>query len=302
MNTKLQVKSSGQYLNILNGGPANGTFACQGNTPTTNNFLWEIEAPDSDGWSLIQVKSSGQYLNILDGGNRNGKVACQGNRPTTPNFLWKIVEGAAGVPDGWFLLQVKSSGQYLNILNGGNSNGKVACQGNTPTTTNFFWQKVSAQSKPLTINLQIDCPSLIASQPNGGLISDADANKDLVFDDKVTGHAVNGNESSFESIVNPGSTVTWTATTKSGNNSEYSVSIDSIVYEIGTGTGNIFSSPTLESEPGNSGKVVAEVLWTAMEPVSGANESYTVHFTITPKGGNPVKYWVDPKLRVNPKP
>ncbi len=296
-NTKLQVKSSGQYLNILRGGNTNGTSACQGITPTTNNFLWEIKAPDSDGWSLIQVKSSNQYLNILNSGNLNGTVACQGNTPTTDNFLWKIVEDAPGVPDGWFLLKVKSSGQFLNILNGGVNNGQLACQGNTPTTPNFFWQKVTTHSKPATINLQIDCPNLLAQQPNGGLVSDTRANEDLQFGDNNNGRKENNNQSSFESIVNPGSKVTWTASTKSGNNSNYSVSIDQIMYDTGSGTGNIFDKGT---EHGNSRKVDADVLWTAMEPVSGDNETYTVYFSITPKNGSPVHYWIDPKLRVDP--
>ena len=38
---KIQVKSSGQFLNILNASPENGASACQGNNPTTDNFLWK---------------------------------------------------------------------------------------------------------------------------------------------------------------------------------------------------------------------------------------------------------------------
>ncbi len=296
---KLQVKSSGQYLSILGGGNANGTDAGQGNTPTTNIYLWEItDAPNNPGWSLIQVKSSGQYLNIAGASNANGAVACQGNTPTTDNFLWKITD-APNNP-GWSLIQVKSSGQYLNILYGGNSIGQVACQGNTPTTANFFWQKVTAQSKPVNINLQINCPSVYPTP--AGLVSDTIANNDLVFGDDNNGKKENGNESSFESFVNPGSRVTWSASTLSGNNSSYKVTIDQIVYDPGSGTGNVFN---LGTEPGNSGKVVADVLWTAMEPASGDNEAYTVYFTITPQGGpNPLppkQFWVDPKIRIKPQ-
>lgn len=296
-NTKLQVKSSGQYLNILGGGNSNGTSACQGTTPANgaNNFLWEIQAPNSDGWSLIQVKGSNQYLNIFEGGNNNGQRACQGNTPTTDNFLWKIVEGASGVPDGWFLLQVKSSGQFLNILYGGVNNGQLACQGNTPTTDNFFWQKVTTESKPVTINLQIDCPALQAALPSGA-VSDAIANADLIFGDNNNGKKENDNQSSFESFVNPGSKVTWTASTKSGNNSQYDVRIDSITYDTGSGTGNIFSEGSIT--PGNSGKVSADVLWTAMPPASGDNETYTVNFSIKPKQGAWIPYSVDPKLKI----
>ena len=111
----------------------------------------------------------------------------------------------------------------------------------------------------LTINLQIDCPDLIRQMPNGGVISDAIANTDLVFSDDNNGKRKNGsnNQKDFESIVNPGNTVVWTASTKSGNTRQYSVGIDSIVYDAGSGTGNIISEST---ESGDSGRVTAEVL------------------------------------------
>jgi len=290
--TKLQVKSSGQYLNILGGGKSNGTSAGQGTTPTADNFLWEIEAPDSDGWSFIQVKSSGQYLNIFESGNQNGKRACQGINNSTVNFFWKLID-ASNHP-GWSYIQVKSSNQFLNIFESGNLNGQVACQGTNNSTDNFLWRKVPAQSKSVTINLQIDCPSLQAALPNGA-VSDAIANADLEFGDDNNGKKENDNQSSFESIVNPGSRVTWKASTKSDNSSEFDVRIDSIVYDTGSGTGNIFSEGTI---PGNSGKVVADVLWTAIPPASGDNETYTVNFSIKPKQGDWIPYSVDPKLRI----
>ena len=64
---KLKVKSSGQFLNISGSGNVIGTTACQGNTPTTDNFVWTlIESQSNPGWYLLKVKSSGQYLNILN--------------------------------------------------------------------------------------------------------------------------------------------------------------------------------------------------------------------------------------------
>ena len=54
---RLQVKSSGQYLSIQGSSNQNGALAVQGDTPTSNNFLWEIQDPGADGWSLIEVKS-----------------------------------------------------------------------------------------------------------------------------------------------------------------------------------------------------------------------------------------------------
>ena len=90
---KIQVKSSSQYLNILNASKDNGAAACQGNTPTTDNFIWElIPSTTVGGYFLIKVKSSGQYLNILNASKDNGALACQGNTPTTDNFLWRIVQ------------------------------------------------------------------------------------------------------------------------------------------------------------------------------------------------------------------
>jgi hypothetical protein len=292
-NTKLQVKSSGQYLNVLGGGNSNGTSAGQGTPPTTNNFLWEIEAPNSEGYSYIKVQSSGQYLNIFEGGNTNGQRACQGSSNTTDNFLWKIVE-APNHP-GWSYFQVKSSGQYLNILGGGNTNGQLACQGIYNSTDNFLWRTVPAQSKAVTINLEIDCPALQTALPQGGPVSDAIANADLEFGDDNNGRKENSNQSSFESIVYPGSSVRWTASTKSGNRSDYSVRIDSI--EKDALSGNIFSEDTIT--PGSSGKLTASVLWTAIPPISGDNETYTVHFSIKPKQGDWIPYSVDPKLRVH---
>ncbi len=87
----IKVKSSGQYLNILNASKDNGALACQGNTPTTDNFLWQF-IPAGGAYFKLQVKSSGQYLNILNASKDNGAFACKGNAPTTDNFLWRIVQ------------------------------------------------------------------------------------------------------------------------------------------------------------------------------------------------------------------
>jgi len=133
----LKVKSSGQYLNILNASKANGAEACQGTNNTTDNFLWEI-VQASGGRCFLRVKSSGQYLNILNASKANGAEACQGTNNTTDNFLWEIIPAAGG----YFHLQVKSSGQYLNILNASKANGAMACQGTDNTTDNFLWQFV----------------------------------------------------------------------------------------------------------------------------------------------------------------
>ncbi len=141
----LQVKSSGQYLNILNASMSNGAMACQGVADVTPNFEWQV-LPASNGYFFLKVKSSGQYLNILNASMNNGAMACQGVANTTDNFLWQFVSVAgatlSGPPDPGteFLLRVKSSGQYLNILNGAMNNGAEACQGVAATTANFVWK------------------------------------------------------------------------------------------------------------------------------------------------------------------
>lgn len=296
-NIKLQVKSSGQFLNILGLGGDNGTIACQGVLPTTKNFSWVMsDAPGNPGWYLLQVKSSNKYLCIQGSSLDNGATAVQQDLPSplTDNFLWQKV----GVPNSplWGMFKVKHSGQFLNIFEGGNVNGQRACQGVANTTDNFFWlEQTDKTPKAVTINLQIDCPDLIRQMPNGGKVPDPIANADLVFGDDNNGNKENANQSSFESKVYAGSNVTWTASTKSGNSSQYDVTIDSIAAD--PDSGNIFGSRT---EAGNSGKVTAQVLWTAIPPASGDNETYTIYFTVTPKNSGPIRYYVDPKLRVDP--
>lgn len=300
---KLQVKSSGQFLNIFQLTKEEGRYACQGKDPTTDNFLWEIsDAPNNPGWSVLKEKFSGQYLNVLDNSTTSGANAGQNSLPNLnnipANFLWQIT--AAPNNPGWSLIQVKSTLQYLNIKNGGNSNGTPACQGtltdlnNVPP--NFLWQEVTANSKPVTVNLQIDCPSVYALP--AGPLSVTQADDYLEFSDDNKGKKETGDETSFESFVNPGSVVKWKASTKSGRNNDYDVSVDSITYDPGTGTGDVFTSGSTK----DNGSLTAAVSWTAIGPEEGDNEYYTVHFTITPKGGqNPgtaKSYSVDPRIRV----
>lgn len=304
-NLKLQVKDSGQFLNIFQVTSEEGRYACQGVLPTTDNFIWDTQnAPGNPGWSLLQVKSSGLYLNVLGSAMGNGATAGQNtlaNKNSAPdNFLWQIIP-APNNP-GWSLIQVKSSGQYLNILNAAKNNGAVACQGalsdmnNIPP--NFLWQEVSVNSKTITVNLQIDCPVVYALPAGPLTVAQADAN--LVFSDDNNGIKETGDVTSWVSFVNPGSTVKWTASTKSGTNNAYDVSIDSMEYDLGTGTGDVFTSGLTKG----NGFVTSEVNWTTIPPDEGDNEFYTVHFTITPKGGpnsGPAKsYSVDPRIRVKP--
>jgi hypothetical protein len=297
---KFQVKSSGQWLNILNGGSTNGTEACQGEQPlpTNDNFIWEIINSAVSGWVLIQVKSSGQYLNIKNGGTGNGDPACQAplaNPNAAPdNFLWRVLQ-APNNP-GWSLIQVKSTNQYLNILNGGNVNGTVACQGTTPTSTNFLWMQSPAKiPKNVTVTMNIlDCASIYSLQ-DGTRLSDAQANPCLSLEDDNRGGKENPNQSSFETILNPGSEVKWQPNIVGNSNNGFSIAINQIIYETGSER-NVLGPVTAI---GNSGKVKADVLWTATPPNGLDNESYTISFTLT-KENVAKTYYFDPKIRVDP--
>jgi hypothetical protein len=142
--TYLQVKSSGQYLNIAGASLLNGAKACQGNEPISPSYEWElIPSPTAGGYFLLQVQSSGQYLNIAGASLLNGAEACQGDDPVTDNFLWQVIP-AGGI---YLTLQVKSSGQYLNIAGASLQNGAEACQGDDPVTDNFLWAVIPAPAE-----------------------------------------------------------------------------------------------------------------------------------------------------------
>lgn len=261
---KLQVKSSGQYLNISGGGSVNGTTACQGNTPTTDNFLWKVtDAPNNAGWSLIQVKSSGQYLNILNNANNNGATAGQGilsdlnNAP--PNFLWKLTNAPKN--PGWCFLEVKSSGQYLNILNSSGDNGALACQGVANSTDNFLWkiefigETVEAHTVTVSATIQNQFPPSL-SDDEGHQADTADGDKNMA------------------TIVGPGDVITWQ---KGGNIS----SLDNVFKSAGT---DLFIVDPSQEMDGTWVGIVGSL-------PSGTEEAYSITYTIQ---GN--SHTQDPKL------
>ena len=289
-NFNLQVKSSNQYLNIPSGDNTNGSLAAQDPNPNASKFLWQVSPdPEAPGYYKIQVQSSGQYLNILNAGMKNGDRACQGNIPTTDNFRWQFEESADN--PGYYLIKVKHSGQYLNIAGSGNKPGTEACQGNTPTSDNFLW---TIPAKAVNIHMQVNCEEVL-KQPEG-LLSDAAADANIIFSDDNRGAKENPHQKSFKSDVYNGSKVRWDADPLPQTNSQYSIRIEAIDYDSDSDD-NIFSSTDIK---GKSGKATAYVLPTA--PLLAANtdnESYTITFTITPAGGAPKRYSVDPKLKIN---
>ncbi len=262
-NLKLRVQSSGQYLNILNGGSVNGTLACQGVLANPNNapsnFCWELVAsPTNPGWFLFKVQSSGQYLNILNGGNINGTSACQGvlnDISAAPdNFLWQY-EPAPNNP-GWYRIKVKSSGQYLNIFNGGGVNGTRACQGNIPTTTNFFWQQIHTISVSATI-----------ARPHPLTISDDQGH--LAETDPA--------DAALTTQVYPGDTVIW----QKGGDIQ---SLDNVAEKAGV---DLFSTdPTLQPD-GTWQGVIGSL-------PTGSEELYNIEYTV-----DGVAQSQDPRLKMN---
>lgn len=263
---KLKVKSSGQYLNISGSGNVNGTTACQGNTPTTDNFVWTlIESQSNPGWYLLKVKSSGQYLNILNSASNNGATAGQNPLPdenaAPPNFLWKLTNASKN--PGWCYIQVKSSGQYLNIFNGGNTNGTLACQGVANTTDNFLWQINFIGEIPEIHTVTV---SATVAVPEPLTLSDDE------------GHQANTGpgDAAMTTIVGPGDTMTWK---KAGNIS----SLDNIFEKTGTNSDLFIIDPSQE----NDGTWVGIV---GSMP-SGTDEAYSISYQVA---GNP--YTQDPRL------
>ncbi len=296
---KFQVRGSGQWLNIYGNKAPSGTKACQGNTPKSDNFLWKI-IDQGAGWSLIQVKDTDEYLNIpgaIPGpGSSNGTVACQNPLPNPnaappDNFLWQI---EAPDSNGWSLIKVKSSGQYLNVLNNTMGNGDPVCQGNTPNTPNFFWMQSPAKDpKNITVTMNIDCASIQTNLPNGGPLSEDLANRYLSLEDDNRGVRENGNQSSFKSILNPGSQVTWKPQKNGSGNLK--VAITDVSKDNGT-TGNVLINVERKND-----NVQADVIWTAIRPDSGAdNKSYTITFTLQNGNGPAIAYTFDPKIRIDP--
>lgn len=104
------------------------------------------------------------------------------------------------------------------------------------------------------------------------------------------------NATTFQSTVNPSSPVEWSPSQTTGN-SDYKVAIVDIYNSPIGDSPIIFSETTLN---GSSGKVNATVLSTASTSETGANESYSIYFSITLKSSGVAKYYgFDPKIKVD---
>lgn len=266
---KLKVKSSGQFLNIFQVTDIEGQYACQGVQDTTPNFIWTIaEALNNPGWSLLKVKNSGQYLNVLNSASNNGATAGQNTLadPNNPpaNFLWKLTNAPKN--PGWCFLQVKSSGQYLNILNAAQNNGAVACQGVANSTDNFLWQinyvGETIETHTITVSATVATPKPPTLSDEKGNVSNTEEG-DL----------------NFTTPVGPGDVIMWQ---KDGNIS----SLDN-VFE--TGGKDIF---IIDPSKENNGTWVGIV--GSMD--SGAEEEYSITYKV---GGN--TFTQDPKIAMNPR-
>ena len=269
LDLKFQVKSSGQFLNIFQVTDIEGQYACQGNTPTTDNFVWTlVPLTINKGWFLLQVKNSKQYLNVLNSAGNNGATAGQNsladpNNPP-PNFLWKLTNAPKNL--GWCFIQVKSSGQYLNILNAAQNNGAVACQGVANSTDNFLWKinyvGETAEVHTVTVSATIAVPKPPSLSDDEGHQADTeDGDKNMT------------------TLVGPGDVVTWQ---KGGNIS----SLDNVFETAGT---DLFIIDPSKENNGTWVGIVGSL-------PSGAEEAYSITYKV---GGK--SYTQDPRLRMQPK-
>ena len=159
--------------------------------------------------------------------------------------------------------------------------------------------------RTITLNLDSDSiypyPSMANTPPfpsSPNWISYATLHDDGVGNNK--GKNKGGNSGTFESYVNQGTEVTWDTSQSSSNNSKYKIAIIDIYNSPLPNSPIIFGETTLN---GSSGKVKATVLSTASTSEPGANESYSIYFSITLKSTNVKKcYGFDPKIKVNPTP
>lgn len=262
---KLQVKSSGQFLNIFQVTDIEGQYACQGNLPTTDNFVWTlVPSTTNKGWFLLQVKNSEQYLNVLNSASNNGATAGQNsladpNNPP-PNFLWKLTNAPRN--PGWCFLQVKSSGQYLNILNAAQNNGAVACQGVANSTDNFLWQ-INYVGE--TVEVHTITVSATVADPKPPTLSDDEGHQEDTED----------GDKNMTTLVGPGDVVTWQ---KAGN-------ISNLENVFETGGTDLFIIDPSQEKNGTWVGIVG-----AMDP--GAEEEYSISYTV---GGQ--LYTQDPRLK-----
>ncbi len=266
---KLQVQSSGQYLNIFQVTSEEGRYACQGNTPTTDNFIWTLIGSKSNpGWYLLKVKSSGQYLNVLNSAGNNGATVGQNSlsdeNAAPPNFLWKLTNAPKN--PGWIYLQVKSSGQYLNIFEGGNDNGKKACQGVANSTDNFLWQ---IQFVGETVEAHTVTVSATTANPFPPSLSDDEGNN------ANTGPG----DAAMTTLVGPGDSVSWQ---RAGDVS----SLDNIFEPTGT---DLFIIDPSKEDDGTWVGIIG-----SMPP--GSEEAYSITYSVAGVQ-QPTQ---DPKLRVKP--
>lgn len=297
---RFQVKSSGQWLNIYNGnfvgGSTPGKYACQGYQANSDNFFWTLISTNDPDWSLIQVKSSQQYLNL------NNNVVCQNPLPenivTPPDrFLWNI---STPDEDGWSLFKLKSNSQHLNVLNSSQGNSDPVGMGDPPATPNFKWMKYNAVATPVTVTLNLlNCNEIfkLGSGTTVTPLNERNAGSYLSMTDTNNGQYENPSDiNSFESLLNPGSQVTWQVNKESGsNNTGFTARISIITFEQGTG---VFSSDKMNIAPGSS--ATAQVIYNAIHPDRGDNESYSITFTLTDGNGTTKTYIFDPKIKINP--
>lgn len=143
--------------------------------------------------------------------------------------------------------------------------------------------------KKVEIQLDVNASTLYGiSDPSKGQI---DSN--CTISDDNNGSSPNGTLEDFTSEVYLDNDVKWKGKSLED---DYSVSIDSIVYESKDGDVNFFNDNTIEGSGGHDGTVMSKVK--NDNSLKGKVDDYTINFSIWYKKANPKTFPIDPKLQI----
>ena len=139
------------------------------------------------------------------------------------------------------------------------------------------------------IELTVDASSLYAlTNPSQQQV---DSNCSLSDDNNGSS---NGTIEDFTSNVYLDKDVKWKGKT---SDDDYSVSIDSIVYESNDDDVNFFNDTTINGTGGHDGTVTSKVK--NDNSLTGKEDDYTINFSVYYKKANAKSFSIDPKLKAN---
>lgn len=146
-------------------------------------------------------------------------------------------------------------------------------------------------AKPVTITMTIQASSLFEmSNP-----TQAQVDSCCSLSDNNKGTSPDGTLENFTSFVFLNEFLSCFGISKDSN---YTISIDSIVYKPKSNSVNFFDSATIKGSGGSSGNVMAKVR--DDKYLIGKTYLYNVHFSIHSTNSSSKSFSIDPKLQVNP--